>query len=157
MRARAQTRRKTPPLARLLAAAPEDHDLLRHLADAALLARRRVCYCDVYWDGPLPDGVAGLDLECQSASHHFGAKSSVSDADRATALQAMGIEVAQVTFPQIADPVTFEVFSEYLARRLGISRPEKNLAPQPARSQTPPQCRRRTPGRRRRPVASARD
>lgn len=97
-------------------------------ADAALLARRRVCYCDVYWDGPLPDGVAGLDLECQSASHHFGAKSSVSDADRATALQAMGIEVAQVTFAQIADPVTFEVFSEHLARRLGISRPEKTEA-----------------------------
>ena len=97
-------------------------------ADAALLARRRACYCDVYWDGPLPDGVAGLDLECQSTSHHFGAKSSVSDADRATALQAMGIEVAQVTFAQIADPVTFEVFSEHLARRLGIPRPEKTEA-----------------------------
>lgn len=95
---------------------------------AARIAHRRACYCDVYWDGPLPNGAAGLDLECQSSSHHFGAMSSVSDANRATALQMMGIEVTQVTFSQIADPATFEIFSGHLAERLGAPRREKTEA-----------------------------
>lgn len=93
--------------------------------DAALIARRRVCYCDVYWGGSLPNGAAGLDLECQSASHHFGTRSSASDANRETALQMMGIEVVQITFSQIADPATFQIFSEHLAERLGVPHREK--------------------------------
>lgn len=97
-------------------------------SDAALIVHRRTCYCDIYWDGPLLSGAAGLDLECQSSSHHFGVKSSASDANRATALHMMGIEVVQVTFAQIADPMTFEVFSGHLAERLGVPHREKTEA-----------------------------
>ena len=97
-------------------------------SDAARLARRGTCYCDVYWDGPLPSGARGLDLECQSASHHFASKSSASDADRATALQMMGYEVAQATYAQVADPAIFESLSRHLAERLGVPYREKTDA-----------------------------
>lgn len=97
-------------------------------SDAARLARRGTCYCDVYWDGPLPSGARGLDLECQSVSHHFASKSSASDADRATALQMMGYEVAQATYAQVADPAIFESLSRHLAERLGVPYREKTDA-----------------------------
>lgn len=93
---------------------------------AARVARRRACFCDIFWDD-VAHG-AGLDLECQSASHHFGARSSSSDADRATALQMMDIEVTQVTYAQIAHPANFEAVSRFLAERLGVSYREKTDA-----------------------------
>lgn len=91
---------------------------------AARVARRRACFCDIFWDDVAAG--AGLDLECQSASHHFGTRSASSDADRATALQMMGIEVLQVTYAQIASPRNFAEIARFLAERLGVSYRQKS-------------------------------
>lgn len=91
---------------------------------AAKVARQRACYCDIFWKETTNPTCAGLGVECQSASHHFGLRSSVSDADRATALQLLGIEVVQLTHGVLADPRRFAIFAAELAKRLGVpSRP----------------------------------
>lgn len=89
---------------------------------AAKIARRQTCCCDIFWEETASPACAGLDVECQSASHHFGSRSSVSDADRATALQLLGIEVMQLTHGVLADPRRFAVFAASLAERLGVPR-----------------------------------
>ena len=79
------------------------------------------CYCDLFWGGA--DG--GVDVECQSSSHHFGARSSANDADRATALQMMGVEVIQLTYAQLANAQRFDAFSRFLAEKVGVAYHEK--------------------------------
>ena len=91
-------------------------------ADARQVCRQGACYCDLFWEC----GERGVDVECQSASHHFGVKSSARDADRATALQMMGIEVIQLTYAQMADASRFEVFSRFLAEKIGAEYREKS-------------------------------
>lgn len=95
---------------------------------AARVARQRTCYCDIFWDETADAACAGLAVECQSASHHFGAISSVSDADRATALQLLGIEVVQLTHGVLADPTRFAIFAASLAERLGVRRRRRGNA-----------------------------
>lgn len=105
----------------------EGYALLEHNRRVALsAAASRVCgqwscYCDLFWGGA--DG--GVDVECQSSSHHFGARSSAGDADRATALQMMGVEVIQLTYAQLANARRFEIFSRFLAEKIGITYHEK--------------------------------
>lgn len=89
---------------------------------AVRIARRQTCYCDIFWSETVDPACTGLDVECQSASHHFGSRSSVSDADRATALQLLDIEVMQLTHGVLADPRRFAVFAASLAERLGVPR-----------------------------------
>ena len=101
------------------------------LVDAPSAAARRVCgqwscYCDLFWGGA--DG--GVDVECQSSSHHFGTRSSASDANRATALQIMGVEVIQLTYAQLANARRFEIFSRFLAEKIGVTYHEKTAREQ---------------------------
>ena len=88
-------------------------------ADAARIAQQSVCYCDLFWPRHADPRMRGVDVECQSAAHHFGTSSSAHDADRATALQMMGIEVIQLTYAQLADSAKFKLFSAFLAGKLG--------------------------------------
>lgn len=90
-------------------------------AAARRVCGQRSCYCDLFWEGA--DG--GVDVECQSSSHHFGARSSAGDADRATALQMMGVEVIQLTYAQLANARRFEAFSRFLAEKIGVTYHEK--------------------------------
>ena len=87
---------------------------------AARIARQRACYCDIFWAQAASPACAGLDVECQSTSHHFGARSSASDADRTTALRLLGIEVVQLTHGVLADPRRFAIFVAALAEHLGV-------------------------------------
>ena len=87
--------------------------------EARKLARQTRCYCDLFWERHADDDKRGIDVECQSSSHHFGSRSAPSDADRATALQQMGIEVIQLTYAQLADEARLEAFSRLLAKKLG--------------------------------------
>lgn len=115
----------------LFASAPrrggEGYASLEHNRRVALSAAARracgqwSCYCDLFWGGA--DG--GVDVECQSSSHHFGARSSAGDADRATALQMMGVEVIQLTYAQLANARRFETFSRFLAEKIGVTYHEK--------------------------------
>ena len=95
---------------------------------AARIAGRRTCFCDLFYREATNPELAGIDVECQSSAHHFGLKSSASDANRATALQLMGIEVVQLTYAQLADPARFKIFSAFLSELLGLPYREKTEA-----------------------------
>ena len=96
--------------------------------NAARVAERHVCSCDLFYRGAVDPKLMGIDVECQSSAHHFGTRSSASDANRATALQLMGIEVVQLTYAQLADPARFKIFSALLAEKLGLPYREKTDA-----------------------------
>lgn len=96
--------------------------------DAARVAERHACSCDLFFRGTADRKLVGVDVECQSSAHHFGVRSSASDANRATALQLMGIEVVQLTYAQLADPTRFKIFSALLAEKLGLPYREKTDA-----------------------------
>lgn len=84
---------------------------------AQRVARRAYCSCDLYWGA---DGDrAALDVECQSAQHHAGSESALSDADRASALQLEHTNVLGITFRQLTDRKAFEGVSTLVAERLG--------------------------------------
>lgn len=92
---------------------------------AARIARQATCFCDLFWEATdVPSGRA-VAVECQSIAHHFGTQSSVRDADRATALQMMDVEVVQLTYAQLVDARRFSAFSQFLADKLGVASREK--------------------------------
>ncbi|WP_455138759.1 hypothetical protein [Thermophilibacter sp.] len=86
------------------------------------LSGQSVCYCDLLWssDGPR----RALDVECHSADFHEGEGRALSDANRALALQSMGIEVMHVTHAQLASEHRFDALASMVAERLGIGLPE---------------------------------
>lgn len=79
---------------------------------AQVLAHRRHCVCDLYWED-------GLDVECQSAMVHNEESSFLSDSDRTTALKHMGINVLPLTYEQLKDETRFEAFSETITNIRG--------------------------------------
>lgn len=87
--------------------------------EARLLAKRRHCYADLYWEDAL------LDLECQSSLVHDNEEGYLSDADRATSLLHMGITVLPVTYGQISDERRFAALSETVASLRGVSLKKK--------------------------------
>ena len=80
--------------------------------DAALMAQRDCCYCDLYWD-------EGLDLECHSKTWHAARDSQLSDFTRETALDLMGIDVVPVTYDQLASKRQFSAIARIVAGKLG--------------------------------------
>ena len=110
----------------------EGYDGFEHNAEVQLsptarrLARRASCRCDLYW--PSFDGRRALDLECQSRSFHAGDEQGLSDSDRATALQSMGIEVLLATWRQFAQVSRFDALSLTVAEKIGRKRPERTPA-----------------------------
>lgn len=90
---------------------------------ATLLAEKRHCYCDLYWE-------EGLDLECQSTLVHQNAESYLSDSERALALESMGIKVLPITFDQISSRERFDAASQLIAKTLGLKLPKKTTREQ---------------------------
>lgn len=95
---------------------------------AARIARQSACFCDLFWEAEDIPARRAVDVECQSSAHHFGARSSARDADRATALQMMDIEVVQLTHAQLSDVRRFAAFSQFLAGKLGMAPRKKTEA-----------------------------
>lgn len=85
---------------------------------ATLLAEKRHCYCDLFWE-------EGLDLECQSTLVHQNAESYLADSERALALESMGIKVLPITFDQISSRERFDAVSQLIAATLGLNLPKK--------------------------------
>lgn len=83
-------------------------------SSARLLAGKRHCYCDLFWEG------SDVDLECQSTLVHQNAKSYLSDSERTAALRSMGVDVLPVTFEQIKSRESFHALSKTLAGMLGV-------------------------------------
>ena len=72
------------------------------------------CYCDLYWD-------EGLDLECQSKLSHATGEGYLSDADRAAALELMGVTVLPATYAQLTTEERVEALSKLVAEKRGIA------------------------------------
>lgn len=81
------------------------------------IARQDGCRCDLLWPGV--GGHGPLDVECHSRAFHLGEDRSLSDADRALALQSMGVEVLFVTYAQIAGVRRFDALARTVAEKLG--------------------------------------
>ena len=86
-------------------------------ARAQSLAGQSTCYCDLLWPGG--GERRALDVECHSAMFHEGEGQRLSDADRALALQSMGIEVLFVTYAQIASERRADALARTVAEKLG--------------------------------------
>lgn len=80
---------------------------------AALLAQRQHCYCDIYY----PEG---LDIECQGGPYHDNEASFLSDADRSTGLELMGITVLPVTSKVISSPLRTDALARTIAQNRGL-------------------------------------
>ncbi len=89
--------------------------------DAALIAQRNCCYCDLYWD-------AGVDLECHSKTWHATVDSQLSDFTREAALDLMGIDVVPVTHDQIGSKRKLDAIARVVAGKLGRKLRAKNDA-----------------------------
>lgn len=84
---------------------------------------RRICglsyvYADLAWEKTEKHPL--IVVECQGGAVHDEHEKGLADDNRALALQSMGIEVARITYEQIADERRFEVLTSYLAKKLGI-------------------------------------
>ena len=94
------------------------------------LAQRNHCVADIYIENP-KNGNA-LDIECQGRAIHASLGAAASDADRTTAVEAEGIDVALLSYKQLEDPKRFQLFCEFVAKKLGIRLRPKTLAQQKA-------------------------
>ena len=86
--------------------------------EARHLARRAFLVCDIYWSGT--EGRCSLDVESQSRLAHTSDDAALSDADRATALDLVGVDVVNVTYGQLTSPTRFDALSRLIAQKLGI-------------------------------------
>lgn len=100
---------------------------------ASNLALRNACFADLYFGAH--GRIAPLDIECHGRGVHDGEHASVSDADRATALESMGINVVQLTYGQIHDPARFAGVKQLVADLQGTDLAEKSAALQKKESQ----------------------
>ncbi len=87
--------------------------------DAALIAQRNCCFCDLYWD-------EGVDLECHSKTWHAAVDSQLSDFSREAALDLMGIDVVPVTHEQVSSKRKLDAIARIVAAKLGRSLRSKN-------------------------------
>lgn len=87
--------------------------------DAALIAQRSCCFCDLYWD-------EGVDLECHSKTWHATVDSQLSDFSREAALDLMGIDVVPVTHEQVDSKRKLDAIARVVAAKLGRNIRPKN-------------------------------
>lgn len=80
--------------------------------DAACVAHRDACFCDLYWD-------EGVDLECHSKTWHTQAADRLSDFARQAALELMGIDVVPMTYEQLNSERQFNAIARIIAGKLG--------------------------------------
>lgn len=82
------------------------------------------CYADLYALSPKKD--RAVDIECQGRMIHTGDDARVSDAERTTALESMGIDVIQITYRHLADPDSFESLMEHICQSLKLRPKERS-------------------------------
>ncbi len=76
------------------------------------------CFADIYIEarGSRP----ALDIECQGRSVHDSEAAGISDADRAAALERMGIQVIQLSYKQFSNERSYQAVKELIALKLGV-------------------------------------
>ena len=105
-------------------AAIENNKRIFLTRNASNLALRGTCYADLYIEahGDIPP----LDIECHGRGVHGGERASLSDAERATGLESMGINVVQLTHGQIQNRARFEGAIQLIADLQGVRVPRKS-------------------------------
>ncbi len=93
--------------------------------DAACVAHREACFCDLYWD-------EGVDLECHSKTWHTQTIDQLSDFSRQAALELMGIDVVPMTYEQLNSARQFNAIARIVADKLGRTCRKKTDAEQAA-------------------------
>lgn len=84
---------------------------------ARRIAQRGYCVADLYVASK--DGTCAVDVECQGAAVHSSLGAAAPDADRTTALEAMGVDVVLLSYAQIADPMRLATVAGLMAAKLG--------------------------------------
>lgn len=92
--------------------------VMRLTAAAKKIALRDYCVADLYLESP--DGSKAIDVECQGDIAHSAISAVESDADRTTALEAMGTEVVLLSHGQLASETRFAHVAEHIAKLLGL-------------------------------------
>ncbi|WP_427728227.1 hypothetical protein [Collinsella sp. SGI.033] len=89
----------------------------------AIVGKTRV-YIDLLLSSP--DGRRQVAIECQGKASHGRAGDGLRDADRMTALQAMGYDVLLLTHGQISDEDRFRAIVKAVCRMLDVEYREKS-------------------------------
>ncbi len=95
----------------------------------AIVGKSRV-YIDLLLSSP--DGERQVAIECQGKGSHGRAGDGLRDADRMTALQAMGYDVFLLTHGQISDEGRFHAIVKAVCRLLDVEYRDKSLEEQGA-------------------------
>lgn len=95
----------------------------------AIVGKSRV-YIDLLLSSP--DGERQVAIECQGKASHGRAGDGLRDADRMTALQAMGYDVLLLTHRQISDDDRFHAIVKAVCRLLDVEYRDKSLEEQGA-------------------------
>ena len=95
----------------------------------AIVGKSRV-YIDLLLSSP--DGERQVAIECQGKASHGRAGDGLRDADRMTALQAMGYDVLLLTHGQISDEDRFRAIVKAVCRMLDVEYLDKSLDKQRA-------------------------
>lgn len=89
----------------------------------AIVGKTRV-YIDLLFSSP--DGRRQVAIECQGKASHGRAGDGLRDADRMTALQAMGYDVLLLTHGQISDEDRFRAIVKAVCRMLDVEYRDKS-------------------------------
>lgn len=92
-------------------------------AEARKLCHNKKAFIDLYVLSD--DGTKDLAIECQGRSIHGTGGVKDIDADRATALECMGIDVLMVTYQQISEASKFDALRRLIFQKLGMTYKEK--------------------------------
>lgn len=76
------------------------------------------CFADIYIEAS--ESHPALDIECQGRSIHDSEAAGISDADRAAALERMGIQVIQLSYKQFSNERSYQAVKELIALKLGV-------------------------------------
>lgn len=85
---------------------------------AARIAGRQRAFLDIYVESKLNGKMVAI--ECQGGMVHDNGRSFLSDANRAAALQIMGIDVIPLTYRQIAHKESFDAIVDTVGSILGL-------------------------------------
>lgn len=95
------------------------------------LYRYEHCYADIFIEGT--EAHPAIDIECQGSSVHDSEAASISDSDRAAALESLGIQVLPLTYSQFVDEESYEAVRALIGKKL--NRPLKAKTPAQKRAE----------------------
>lgn len=81
------------------------------------LYRHECCYADIFIEGT--EDHPAIDIECQGSSVHRSEAASISDSDRAAALESLGIQVLPLTYRQFVGEESYEAVRALIGKKLG--------------------------------------